>query len=220
MLLSWKAANWLHIRQPSSSFNTAVQIGDKRGSVTRKLLNIALVLSVCWSPQLFAAPFVFKASTQGITFRAESPNEGSINRVTLEVKGSKGMLASFELEAVGTIAGAEVADLDANGYPEIYIYVSSAGSGSYGSLIAYASNRNLSFSEIYLPPLSDEPELAEGYLGHDEFAVGEGALLRRFPVYREGDSNASPSGGMRQIQYELVAGEAGWVLSHYRVVEY
>lgn len=140
--------------------------------------------------------------------------------MTLEVEGPTGTLASLAIEAVGTIAGAEVADLDANGYPEIYIYVSSAGSGSYGSLIAYASNRNLSFSEIYLPPLSNEPELAEGYLGHDEFAVGEGALLRRFPVYREGDTNASPSGGIRQIQYELVAGEAGWALRHYRVMEY
>ena len=32
--------------------------------------------------------------------------------------------------------------------------------------------------------------------------------------------NAAPSGGMRQIQYELVAGESGWVLRKDRIVEY
>ena len=186
----------------------------------RPALTILLTLGI-WAPlQAPAAPFVFDATSQGIAFRVESSNEGSINRVTLQMTGKGGVLATFEKEADGTITGAEIADLDSNGYSEIYIYVTSAGSGSYGSIIAYASNRNLSFSEIYLPPVSDDPELADGYLGHDEFAVGEGALLRRFPVYRKADSNASPSGGMRQIQYELVAGEAGWVLSHYRILEY
>ena len=75
-------------------------------------------------------------------------------------------------------------------------------------------------TEIYLPSLEDDPEISAGYMGHDEFSVGEGALLRRFPIYREGDSNAQPSGGTRQIQYKLEAGEAGWILRRDRVVEY
>jgi hypothetical protein len=44
--------------------------------------------------------------------------------------------------------------------------------------------------------------------------------VRRFPVYREGDANAAPSGGTRQIQYKLVAGDSGWVLHKDRIVEY
>ena len=119
-----------------------------------------------------------------------------------------------------TPCGSRAADLNADGYPEVYVYVTSAGSGSYGSLIAYASNRNHSISPIYLPPLEDDPEASRGYMGHYRFAVGEGALLRNFPLYEEGDTNAAPTGGTRQIQYHLQAGEAGWHLVPYRLFDF
>ena len=75
-------------------------------------------------------------------------------------------------------------------------------------------------SEIHLPPLADDPKAAKGYLGHDEFRVVEITLVRRFPVYREGDTNAQPTGGIRQVQYKLKPGEAGWVLRPDQVVNY
>jgi hypothetical protein len=167
-----------------------------------------------------ADPLSTRMEIQGVTFLVESPNDSSINPVTVRAETSEGSFAAAEAEADGTITNVEVEDLDANGFPEIYIYVTSAGSGSYGSLIAYASNRNQSLTEIYLPPLEDDPAVLQGYMGHDEFAVVEGTLIRRFPVYREGDSNAEPTGGTRQIQYKLEAGEAGWLLRQDRVVEY
>jgi hypothetical protein len=49
-------------------------------------------------------------------------------------------------------------------------------------------------------------------MGHDQYAVVETRLVRRFPVYRPGDSNASPTGGTRQVSYKLVPGEAMWQL--------
>ena len=166
------------------------------------------------------SPFFAQMVLQGVTFQAESPNEGSINLVTVRAETPEGKLGPIEVEADGTITNVEVEDLNADGYPEIYVYVNSAGSGSYGSLIAYASNRNRSLSEIYLPSLEDDPEVSKGYMGHDTFAVGEGALLRRFPVYREGDTSAEPSGGTRQVQYRLEAGEASWRLVPYDVVNF
>ena len=48
----------------------------------------------------------------------------------------------------------------------------------------------------------------------------ENTLVRRFPVYRDGDTNAKPTGGMRQIQYKLAAGEAGWLLRADKVVDF
>jgi hypothetical protein len=167
-----------------------------------------------------AEPLSTRMEIQGVTFLVESPNDSSINLVTVQAETSEGSFATLEAEADGTITNVEVEDLDANGYPEIYIYATSAGSGSYGSLIAYASNRNQSLTEIYLPPLEEDSAVVQGYMGHDEFAVAEGTLIRRFPVYREGDSNAEPTGGTRQIQYKLEAGEAGWRLRQDRVVEY
>ena len=75
-------------------------------------------------------------------------------------------------------------------------------------------------SPIYLPPMEQSPEALVGYMGHDEFAVVENRLVRRFPLYREGDTNATATGGTRQMQYRLVPGEAGWLLQLDRVVEY
>ena len=105
-----------------------------------------------------------------------------------------------------------MADLDANGSPELYVFVQSAGSGSYGSLVALGVNGGKSLSEVFLPDLAEDPRLSEGYQGHDEFAILGNALERRFPVYRPGDTNAAPSGGTRRVPYRLEKGEAGWVL--------
>jgi hypothetical protein len=175
------------------------------------------------APQESAASFEFTSTDywdSGITFHVTSPNSGSINLVTITPSGLEIDNAPIEVEADGTVTGAEVADLNADGSPEIYVYVTSAGSGSYGSLIAYSANNRKSLSQIYLPPVDENPEASPGYMGHDEFAVVESSLVQRFPVYIEGDSNAQPTGGTRQVQYRLEPGEAGWVLRPYEVVEY
>jgi hypothetical protein len=80
--------------------------------------------------------------------------------------------------------------------PGVYVYVTTIGNGSYGSLVAYAANRRKSLSEIHLPPLTDDKTASKGYMGHDEFAVLESVLGRRFLIYRASDSNAQPSGGI------------------------
>jgi len=169
------------------------------------------------------APFEFTSTDywdSGITFRVTSPNSGSINEVTITPSGLEIDNSPVTVEVDGTVTGAEVADLNFDGSPEIYVYATSAGSGSYGSLIAYGTNNRKSMSPIYLPPVVDHPEASKGYMGHDEFAVVELGLVQRFPIYREGDTNAEPTGGTRQVQYKLEAGEAGWVLRPDRVVEY
>ena len=149
---------------------------------------------------------------QGLSFHVEATNEGSLNQLTITSTGLSGNNPVIKQEIDGSVTGVEVADLDANGFPEIYVYVNSAGSGGYGSVVAYASNKNKSLTPIYMPELSDDKKLSEGYMGHDEFTVIESSLGRRFPVYKKDDSNAKPTGGMRQLTYKLVAGEAGWIL--------
>ena len=149
---------------------------------------------------------------QGIAFHVTCPNQGSINQLKIIPSGLKIDNSVIKREIEGTVTGAEAADLNGDGSPEIYIYVTSAGSGSYGELVAYSANNNKSLSEIYLQPLENDPENSKGYMGHDEFTVIEGNLARRFPIYKAGDINAKATGGMRQLQYKLVAGEAGWKL--------
>ena len=149
---------------------------------------------------------------QGITFHVQATDNGSLNKLIITPSGLEESNRVIKQEIDGSVTGAEVADLNRDGSPEIYIYIASAGSGSYGSLAAYSANNKKSLSEIYLPPLEQDKKVAEGYMGHDEFSIGEGTLTRRFPVYLKDDSNCCPKGGTRQLEYKLVPGEATWQL--------
>ena len=119
-----------------------------------------------------------------------------------------------------TIVNAEIGDLNVDSYPEVFIYLTSDGSGSYGKLIGYSVNNGKSVSQVYLPEISENNEVNKGYMGHDETAIVENTFCQRFPVYKEGDSNANPTGGTRQIQYKLVDGESGRILKIDKVVEF
>ena len=110
------------------------------------------------------------------------------------------------------VVNAEIGDLNIDSYPEVFVYLTSDGSGSYGKLIGYSVNDGKSVSQVYLPDISENKEVNLGYMGHDEMAIVENTFCQRFPIYKEGDSNANPTGGMRQIQYKLVDGENGRIL--------
>ena len=163
--------------------------------------------------------FEQKLSLHGISFEVSCPNQGSINQLTIKPSGLEIDNSVIEKEVDGTVSGAEISDLNGDSSPEIIVYVNSAGSGTYGSVVAYSANNNKSLSEIYMPPLADDPEYSAGYMGHDKFAVVESSLSRRFPVYRDGDSNANPTGGTRQVDYKLIPGEAGWIFKPYQSSE-
>jgi hypothetical protein len=112
----------------------------------------------------------------------------------------------FEHEITGEVAGAEAADLNQDGYPEVLVFVRGAGSGSYGDVIGYSSNNGKSMTKIEFPPTAENPKINQGYMGHDSFSTAEDTLVQIFPVYRPGDVNANPTGPTRQVQYVLVDG--------------
>lgn len=148
----------------------------------------------------------------GITYHVIELSKGGSKMLRIEPQGLQEVNEPVEQKIDGTVTGAEVADLNGDKAPEIYIYVTSPGSGSYGSLVAYSSNHNLSMTEIYLPPLDPKSKEARGYMGHDRFKVQGHTLVRSFPVYKEGDPNCCPTGGERRLYYKLIPGEAGWIL--------
>jgi hypothetical protein len=178
----------------------------------RTLASMSTIAALCLSAGNPPAAFERTLELQGVTFQVRCPNASSVNVLTIVPSGLSGGDGKITREVDGTVVGAEVADLDSDGSPEIYVHVRSAGSGSYGSLVAYAANRKRSLTEIHLPPVAENPKVSKGYMGHDTFAVVGNRLVQRFPVYLPGDSNASASGGIRELRYRLVPGEAGWVL--------
>ncbi|MEI6538868.1 MAG: PliI family lysozyme inhibitor of I-type lysozyme [Planctomycetota bacterium] len=190
----------------------------------KKATILSLLACICLasvSANTWAAePFKKALDLQGFSFFVEATNEGSINQLKITPSGLTKDNTPAASEIEGTVSGAEIGDLDANGFPEVYVFVTSAGSGSYGSLVAYAVNNGKSMTPIYLPPITDDAKASKGYMGHDEFAVLENVLGRRFPIYKEGDTNSDPSGKTRQLQYKLVPGEAGWVLQLKDITEF
>jgi hypothetical protein len=132
---------------------------------------------------------------------------------TIEVR-TEGLEHNFRevFEDRDPISNVFVADLDGNGFDEIYIVTTAAGSGSYGSVLGFASNKDKSLSMIYFPEVRDGEAHFEGYMGHDTFTTEGCRLVRMFPVYNQGDTNEKPTGGKRKLVYGLVPGEAGWLL--------
>nr|WP_315446806.1 hypothetical protein [uncultured Pseudomonas sp.] len=164
-------------------------------------------------------PFEQNLTLQGIDFHVKADQVDGKPAVRIEPKGLEIDNSAITHALNGSIVRAEVADLNNDGSPEVYISTRSPGRGMPGELIAYSANRKKSLSEIYLPPISENPKAAEGYQGEDAFAVVENTLVQRFPVYDSADAAAGRTGKMRQIQYKLVAGEAGWVLREEKVEE-
>jgi hypothetical protein len=145
---------------------------------------------------------------QNISFDIKTTGAGSISQLSMQTKGLELDNQDIALEIDGQVIDAEIEDLNSDGFPEILIYTRSAGSGSYGNVIGYSVNNGKSISQIYFPELSENKEASIGYMGHDEFAIIETSLARRFPVYKDGDTNSNPTGGTRQIQYKMKDGEA------------
>ena len=188
--------------------------------IVASLSTLAILFSSLAGAAEAAGGFDQVFELQGISFHVICPNQGSINQLEIIPTGLEIDNTVIKREIDGTVTGAEVADLNGDGSPEIYTYINSAGSGTYGSLVAYAANNKKSLSEITLPPLMDDKENSRGYMGHDEFAVVESYLVRRFPIYVTGDTNAGPTGGTRQLQYKLKQGEASWILELERSINY
>ena len=192
----------------------------KGNKMIRKLTGSILLTAALLTTSLYANETSSNTSKgfdkvltlQGITFHVVATNEGSLNQLTITPSGLEISNSVIKQEIDGSVTGAQIADINADGSPEIYVYVNSAGSGSYGTLVAYSANNKKSLSGIYLAPLEDDKKNSAGYMGHDEFTIIENNFVRRFPVYNEGDANCCPKGGTRQLQYKLIAGEAGWQL--------
>lgn len=80
------------------------------------------------------------------------------------------------------------------------------------SLTAHSANKKKSLSAIYLAPIEHDTKNAKDVRGHDVMAAVEGFVARRFPIYPEDAANTERTGRTRQLQYKLMAVEAGWVL--------
>ncbi len=151
----------------------------------------------------------YKTKTGKIFVITEShPTGMSLSNISVGFKGGDS-LSQMPFNDVDPINKVLVGDLDANGFDEIYIITTAAGSGSYGKVYGVSSNSDKSLSMISIPEVTEADMKKggnfEGYEGHDEFEIVENSLSRRFPIKGDGVT-------MRAINYKLKPGENSYKL--------
>lgn len=165
----------------------------------------------------------FTSSDKKFILYVDHSQGASICNVKVETQNFTNSNTIYELGNIDPINNVFIADLDNNGFQEIYIVTTSAGSGSYNNIYGFASNKDKSATPIYVPEITTEllekGNLFEGYRGHNSFTVENAVLLNSFPIYNSNDSNSSPTGGERHISYKLIPGEAGWILRPDKIIQ-
>ncbi|WP_242202906.1 hypothetical protein [Aestuariivivens insulae] len=159
--------------------------------------------------QVDQTSFTKLLNLQNIGFNISSIKKNGKNTLTVFAFG----LTEQDYNETFDIAGeqvidAEVEDLNADGSPDLFVYTQSIDGDKYGNVYAFSVNNKKSMSQVYFQPTADNTKINKGYKGHDEFSIVETVLVQQFPVYKEGDTNAKPTGGTRQVSYKLVDGEA------------
>jgi len=85
-----------------------------------------------------AATFAQALSLQGVTFTVKARGEGSTQELVVQAKDGAVTLPTIKQQVDGTVTSAEVEDLNSDGKPELVLTLVSAGSGSYGSVLAWS----------------------------------------------------------------------------------
>ena len=197
----------------------------RRNETARYTLGVSVIgagspCGAASQPVAAAGPFEQRLELLGIGFQVSSPNKGAGNSVRIVPSGLQIDNTPIEMEVAGQVVGAEVADLNVDRSPELYVYVRGPAPEHRGTLVAVSANNRKSLGFINLPELSEHRGASAGYRGHDDMAVVEGRFVRRFPLYGKDGDPAKPTGRTRQLQYKLAKGEASWVLKLDRMFEY
>ena len=134
------------------------------------------------------------------TFAVSAADSGRVRDLLVKAYRGELLLTTFHVRVDGAVVGAEVADLDNNRFPELYVYSTSDGSGSFGRVYAW---QFLPERKADITPMNWRLPAINGYMGHDSLWVERDILCRKFPLYRSGDANAEPSDGYRMMRYKL-----------------
>lgn len=167
-------------------------------------------------PAEAVAPVDSRMCWSGRCMRLSSPNHLQGNTLRLAPLNWSTPAEALERSVPGVVVGVDMGDLDRDGHPEVYVQVDTPARQRL--LLAFASNRGRSLSDIAVPELPAAMALV--HRGHDRYAVVEGVLVQRFPRYAPGAGEADAPVGVRQLQYRLERGEAIWRLRLSRIIDF
>ncbi len=137
-----------------------------------------------------------------LKFHVNSPNVDQQNTLVVASEGMEVRDDTFQIIIQGRVTDAQIADLNADTYPELYVFTATPDEAKRGEVYAFASYANRTYGEVYVPAISEDDPMMQDYTGQDEFELVDTALIRRFPL----------SSGRRSLIYKLEKGEANFRL--------
>ena len=151
-----------------------------------------------------------KISELGLLVTVDGGTGSSLRDIEVQVQDTMlPGLISRKLQLDGEITRTHIADLNNDQKKEVYIFNTTSGSGSYGSVVGWQLEGN-KLDTIIMDP--GEPERDAAYMGHDSFYLQAPYIYRNYPVYRENDPNCCPTGGEKTIKYSLTRKAGHWRL--------
>ena len=162
-----------------------------------------LVFPLCINAQFAKFDSTMKMGKVGYRVICMNKNLGK-NVVTIKPEGFEKDARELSFQIPGRVKGAEIDDLNGDGYPDAVIYVYSGRNSEFGTAYCFASQENKMYIPMILPDILLDGKFKEGYKGYDEFQLLEGKLMRTFPLYKPDDAADKPSGGKRVIMYNLI----------------
>jgi hypothetical protein len=116
-----------------------------------------------------------------------------------------------EIELIEAVV---TADIDNDGYEELYIFTKGFSPGAYDHVFGVTSVEDKSYEiinfKILKPSDVDEGGVFQGYQGQDVYTFENNSIRRTFPVYKAGDFYNHPSEGYRTLYYTLGKSDSGY----------
>jgi hypothetical protein len=144
----------------------------------------------------------------------QSPESNYLVNVYISGNGfpdSKDTVFFDEIELIDTVI---VADINNDGFEEIYLFTRGFFPGAYDHVFGVTSDEDKSYKEIFFNPLQpddfSENGIFNGYQGQDVYTMENNLIKRTFPVYNKGDFYNNPSRGYRSLYYTLEKTESGY----------
>jgi hypothetical protein len=132
------------------------------------------------------------------TFSVSAADSASVRQMTIKAYRGKLLLTNFKVQLNGTVTNAEVADLDKNGFPELYIY--STNENSLGRVHAwqFLTERKAAITPVNWPLATDK-----AYMGQDSLWIDRASLCRKYPAYQVVKGKKVATGGTHWVRYRL-----------------
>lgn len=137
----------------------------------------------------------------------ESKPSISVSNYMITGTGFKNSFDTINFPFKNPMSATLLADLDKNGFDELYIITKASGSQTFVDMFAVATNPDNSFNEIKIEQISTEDVNKNGkfygYMGFDSIYISDNKIIREFPVYKSSNFESDETKEMRRVFYQL-----------------